>query len=253
MSKNQKSLIYISITILFSYILNFITNPTWTKEFPPKLPTTVFVSLYLIPNLIFIALSFEPITTRKQCYILIISLLLNLLVPLSYRLKYHPMIINFILTNAILWSFKMALFIKYNRKYLPYTKINQQKEFTPFILTFFNWRHDSYIISPSKVKPPTISQIHGRIKSRVLIFMLKWLAYELMIYLFVSFPQKIPDKPYQIRLIEYFTKRIPAFTTASMLHYICFCGFIFLLLSLNYDATVIISLMALRHFNQRIQ
>src|SRR5438045_882433 len=140
MSKNSKSIIYTLITILSSYILNFITtNPTTWKEFPPKLPTTVFISLYLIPNLLFIALSFEPITTRKRCYTLIISLLLSILVPFSYRLKYHPMIINSILTSSALWSFKMSLFIKHNRKYLPYTKINQQKEFTPFLWSLLNW------------------------------------------------------------------------------------------------------------------
>ncbi|RIA93897.1 hypothetical protein C1645_735159 [Glomus cerebriforme] len=147
----------------------------------------------------------------------------------------------------------MWLFIKHNRKYSPYTKINQGKEFTPFILTLYNWRHDSDIIPPSKSKiagkefeEPTITQVDEKIKSRVFIFIWKWMIHEIIIYLFAAFPQKIPERPYQIRVIEYFIKGIPAFTAVSMFHYICFFGFVFLYLSLNYDFTVILSLIALR-------
>jgi hypothetical protein len=246
--KKDLNLLYTLTTILFAYVINFaITNLTiLTKEFPPKLPTSVFVSLYFIPKLLFIILSLEPITTRKRCYTLIMLLLLYLIIPLCYRLKYHPEVMDSMIIFTGIYSFKMSLFIKYNRKYLPDTKINQQKEFTPYILTLSSWRHDSDIEPKTEIKEPTIKQVDEKIKSRALIFMWKWMIHEIVLYLFANFPQKVPERPYQIRMIEYFTKGIPAFTAASMFHYTCFVIFVFLYLSLYYDSTVLFSLLALR-------
>ncbi|CAB4400804.1 unnamed protein product [Rhizophagus irregularis] len=248
LTKKDLNLFYILITVLSAYVINFaITNPTiLTKEFPPKLPTTVFVSLQFITKLLFIIFSLEPIATRKRCYTLIILLLLHLIIPLSYRLKYHPAVMDVMIIFTGIYSFKMSLFIKYNRKYLPDTKINQQKEFTPYILTLNSWRHDSDIESKAEIKKPTIKQVNEKIKSHVLMLMLKVTIYELVIYLFANYPQKIPERPYQIRMIEYFTKGIPIFTAASMFHYTCFFIFIYLFLSLHYDLTVLYSLIALR-------
>ncbi|PKY35043.1 hypothetical protein RhiirB3_455365 [Rhizophagus irregularis] len=75
LTKKDSYSLYILTTTLFAYVINFaIANPTiLTKEFPPKLPTTVFLSLYFIPKLLFIILSLEPIKTRKRCYTLIFS------------------------------------------------------------------------------------------------------------------------------------------------------------------------------------
>jgi hypothetical protein len=249
LTKKDSNSLYILTTILFAYVINFaIANPATilTKEFPPKLPTSVFLSLYFIPKLLFIILSLGPITTRKRCYTLIMLLLLYLIIPLSYRLKYHPGIMNFMIFFTGIYSFKMSLFIKYNRKYLPDTKINQQKEFTPYILTLSSWRHDSDIESKTEIEEPTIKQVDEKIKSRVLIFMWKWVIHEIAIYLFANFPQKVPERPYQIRMIEYFTKGISAFTAASMFHYISFFIFFYLYLSFHYDFTVLLSLLALR-------
>ncbi|CAG8514522.1 9432_t:CDS:2 [Rhizophagus irregularis] len=202
LTKKDLNLFYILITVLSAYVINFaITNPTiLTKEFPPKLPTTVFVSLQFITKLLFIIFSLEPIATRKRCYTLIILLLLHLIIPLSYRLKYHPAVMDVMIIFTGIYSFKMSLFIKYNRKYLPDTKINQQKEFTPYILTLNSWRHDSDIESKAEIKKPTIKQVNEKIKSHVLMLMLKVTIYELVIYLFANYPQKIPERPYQIPL-----------------------------------------------------
>jgi hypothetical protein len=174
-------------------------------------------------------------------------LLLYLTIPLCYRLKYHPGIMTYIMFYTAAYSFKMSLFIKYNRKYLPDTKINQQKEFTPYILTLNRWRHDSDIKPKTVIEEPNIKQVDEKIKSRGLIFIWKWMIHEIILYLLANFPQKVPERPYQIRMIEYFTKGIPAFTAASIFHYYCFITFIFLCLSLHYDLTVLLSSLALRY------
>ncbi|CAB4408699.1 unnamed protein product [Rhizophagus irregularis] len=250
LTKKDSYSLYILTTTLFAYVINFaITNPTiLTKEFPPKLPTTVFLSLYFIPKLLFIILSLEPIKTRKRCYTLIVLLFLYLIIPLSYRLKYHPGIMNNVIVFTGIYSFKMSLFIKYNRKYLPDTKINQQKEFTPYILTLNSWRHDSDIESKAEIEEPTMKQVDEKTKSRVLVFIWKLMIYEAVLYLFANFPQKVPERAYQIRMIEYFTKGIPifTFTTASLFHYVSFFIFFFLYLSFHYDIIVLFSLLALR-------
>jgi len=150
-------------------------------------------------------------------------------------------------THAALGSFKMGLFIKYNRKYLPYTKINQQKEFTSYTSSLAHWRHDAYIIPPSKVEPPTISQIDEKIKSRVLVYIFKLMIYELFMFLFASTPLIISDEPYHSRVFEYFTKGTPPFTASSLFHCVCFLGFVFSYLSLAYDSATILSLMGLRY------
>uniref|UniRef100_U9UTP1 Wax synthase domain-containing protein n=1 Tax=Rhizophagus irregularis (strain DAOM 181602 / DAOM 197198 / MUCL 43194) TaxID=747089 RepID=U9UTP1_RHIID len=250
LTKKDSYSLYILTTTLFVYVINFaITNPTiLTKEFPPKLPTTVFLSLYFIPKLLFIILSLEPIKTRKRCYTLIVLLFLYLIIPLSYRLKYHPGIMTNVIVFTGIYSFKMSLFIKYNRKYLPDTKINQQKEFTPYILTLNSWRHDSDIESKTEIEEPTMKQVDEKTKSRVLVFIWKLMIYEAVLYLFANFPQKVPERAYQIRMIEYFTKGIPifTFTAASLFHYVSFFIFFFLYLSFHYDIIVLFSLLALR-------
>ncbi|GBC03746.1 hypothetical protein RclHR1_00530021 [Rhizophagus clarus] len=248
LTKKDLNFLYILTSILFAYVINFaITNSTvLTEEFPPKLPTTVFVSLYFIPKLLFIIFSVEPIKTRKRCYTLIMLEILYLAIPLSYRLKYNPEIMNNIIVFTGIYGYKMSLFIKHNRKYLPDTKINQQKEFTPYVLTLNSWRHDSDIESKAEIEEPTIKQVDEKIKSRVLMFIWKWMINETVLYLIANFPQKVPDRPYQIRMIEYFTKGIPLFTAASMFHYICFFIFIFFYLTLHYDAIVLLSLLSLR-------
>ncbi|CAB4400810.1 unnamed protein product [Rhizophagus irregularis] len=250
LTKKDSYSLYILTTTLFAYVINFaITNPTiLTKEFPPKLPTTVFLSLYFIPKLLFIILSLEPIKTRKRCYTLIVLLFLYLIIPLSYRLKYHPGIMTNVIVFTGIYSFKMSLFIKYNRKYLPDTKINQQKEFTPYILTLNSWRHDSDIESKTEIEEPTMKQVDEKTKSRVLVFIWKLMIYEAVLYLFANFPQKVPERAYQIRMIEYFTKGIPifTFTAASLFHYVSFFIFFFLYLSFHYDIIVLFSLLALR-------
>ncbi|PKY20438.1 hypothetical protein RhiirB3_524292 [Rhizophagus irregularis] len=250
LTKKDLNLFYILITVLSAYVINFaITNPTiLTKEFPPKLPTTVFVSLQFITKLLFIIFSLEPIATRKRCYTLIILLLLHLIIPLSYRLKYHPAVMDVMIIFTGIYSFKMSLFIKYNRKYLPDTKINQQKEFTPYILTLNSWRHDSDIESKTEIEEPTMKQVDEKTKSRVLVFIWKLMIYEAVLYLFANFPQKVPERAYQIRMIEYFTKGIPifTFTAASLFHYVSFFIFFFLYLSFHYDIIVLFSLLALR-------
>ncbi|CAB4473640.1 hypothetical protein RhiirA5_399800 [Rhizophagus irregularis] len=250
LTKKDSYSLYILTTTLFAYVINFaIANPTiLTKEFPPKLPTTVFLSLYFIPKLLFIILSLEPIKTRKRCYTLIVLLFLYLIIPLSYRLKYHPGIMTNVIVFTGIYSFKMSLFIKYNRKYLPDTKINQQKEFTPYILTLNSWRHDSDIESKTEIEEPTMKQVDEKTKSRVLVFIWKLMIYEAVLYLFANFPQKVPERAYQIRMIEYFTKGIPifTFTAASLFHYVSFFIFFFLYLSFHYDIIVLFSLLALR-------
>jgi hypothetical protein len=53
---------------MIAHILNFIINSplsTW-QEFIPKLPNSIYFSIFKTPLLLFISLTFEPIKTRKR-------------------------------------------------------------------------------------------------------------------------------------------------------------------------------------------
>ncbi|CAG8506851.1 4673_t:CDS:2 [Funneliformis mosseae] len=70
---SKSYLIYILLSVTTAHTLNFICNSpisTW-QEFPPKLPTSVYSSIFFNALLLFLSLSFEPIQSSKQFYILL--------------------------------------------------------------------------------------------------------------------------------------------------------------------------------------
>ncbi|CAB4477063.1 unnamed protein product [Rhizophagus irregularis] len=148
----------------------------------------------------------------------------------------------------------MALFLKINRTYLDQKNLDQKKEFKSFISTLFNWRPDSYIIppvsknsnekeNPSIIKSPTTSQINKILINRSIIIIVKYLFLELGVFtllILTNYKVEIPEKAYQIRLIEFFTNGILPFTISSMGLYLNFKGVIYLWLSLNYDVITFI-------------
>ncbi|PKC74062.1 hypothetical protein RhiirA1_450445 [Rhizophagus irregularis] len=253
----KSNLVYTPLSITIAHILNFIINSplsTW-KEFPPKLPNSVYSSVFFTPLLLFISLTFEPIQTRKRFYTLLSLALLIISIPIINRKKDYPPSLqsNFVTINMLL-SLKMALFLKINRTYLDQKNLDQKKEFKSFISTLFNWRPDSYIIppvsknsnekeNPSIIKSPTTSQINKILINRSIIIIVKYLFLELGFFtllILTNYKVEIPEKAYQIRLIEFFTNGILPFTISSMGLYLNFKGVIYLWLSLNYDVITFI-------------
>ncbi|PKC05261.1 hypothetical protein RhiirA5_421125 [Rhizophagus irregularis] len=259
----KSNLIYIPLSITIAHTLNFIINSplsTW-KEFPPKLPNSVYSSVFFTPILLFISLTFEPIQTRKRFYTLLSLALLVISIPISYREKGYPTSLqnNFVAITMFL-GIKMLLFLKFNRLYLDQKNLDQKKGFKSYISTLFNWRFNSYIIPPvSKnsnekenpliIKSPTTSQINKKLINRSLIVIAKYLIFEFCIFTLLisaNYKTEIPKKAYQIRLIEFVTSGIPPFTISSLRLYLNFLGVIYLWLSLNYDIITIIAAIILR-------
>jgi hypothetical protein len=261
----KSNLVYIPLSITIAHTLNFIVNSplsTW-KEFPPKLPNSVYSSAFLTPLLLFISLTFEPIQTRKRFYTLLSLALLFILIPLSFcGENYPPTLQNNFIAIALFCGIKMFLFLKLNRVYLNQKNLNQKKEFRPYILTLFNWRPNSYIIppvsknsnekeNPSIIKSPTTSQINKKLINRSIIIIVKYLIFELAIFILLISTKckiEIPEKAYQIRLIEFITSGIPPFTLSSMKLYLNFLGIVYLWLSLNFDVVTVIFAIIFRFF-----
>ncbi|PKK66378.1 hypothetical protein RhiirC2_784859 [Rhizophagus irregularis] len=181
----KSNLVYIPLSITTAHTLNFIINSplsTW-QEFPPKLPDSIYLSIWFIPLLLFISLTFEPIRTRKRFYTLLSLALIYLSIPISFRKGNYPIKLqNDLVGRSAVFGMKMLLFLKLNRSY---NNPKNQKEFKSYLWSLFNWRFDSYIISPKSddpliIKSPTTSQINGKLISRFIITFVKWLIYELI-------------------------------------------------------------------------
>ncbi|RIA86165.1 hypothetical protein C1645_878855 [Glomus cerebriforme] len=261
----KSNLVYIPLSITIAHTLNFIVNSPLSlwQEFPPKLPNSVYSSIFLTPFLLFISLTFEPIQTKKRFYTLLSLALLVISIPISFRgAKYPPSLQSTFVTIAIFYGLKMLLFLKFNRTYLNQNKLDQKKEFKPYLLTLFNWRLNSYIIPPTSkisneketlsiIKSPTTSQINKKLINRFIIIIAKWFIFEFAIFILLISTKcviEIPKTAYQIRLIEFITKGIPPITMSSMLHYLNFLVIIYLWLSLNYEITTIIVAIFFRFF-----
>ncbi len=122
----KSNLVYISLSITIAHISNFIFNSplsTW-QEFPPKLPDSVYSSIFFTSFLLFLSLTFEPIQTRKRFYTLSSLTLLFLSIPISFRKeKLSSPLHNFFITICVFYGPKMMLFLKFNWVYF----LNQKK------------------------------------------------------------------------------------------------------------------------------
>ncbi|RIA86159.1 hypothetical protein C1645_345253 [Glomus cerebriforme] len=120
------NLFYIPLSITIAYILNFVINSPLSiwQNFPPRLPNSVYSSIFLTPFLLFISLTFEPIQTRKRFYTLLFLTLSVISIPISFHGGKYPLPLQFTFVFiAIYFGLKMLLFLKFNRTYL-----NQKKE-----------------------------------------------------------------------------------------------------------------------------
>jgi hypothetical protein len=81
-----------------------------------------------------------------------------------------------------------------------------------------------------------------------MIFIIKWLIYELALFISTKNPVEISDDAYQVRLVEFFTKGIFPVTMYSMLQYVNFVVIVYLWLSSYYDISIIISTIIYRFF-----
>ncbi|CAG8610781.1 1474_t:CDS:1 [Funneliformis mosseae] len=250
----KSNLIYIPLSVATAHTLNFVCNSplsTW-QEFPPKLPTSVYSSIYFIPLLLFLSLSFEPIQTSRRFYTLLSLALIFVSIPISFRGKYPPKLHNVFVAYGMMFGLKMLLFLKYNRSYLNQEVSDQKKEFKSFLWMIFNSRFNSYIVPPKKensnekensliITSPTTSQINKKIINRTLITFIKCLILKLVTFFSIKYTMVIPEKPYQLRLLEFITKGIPAVTMPSMLQYVNFLLCVYLMASVyNYDICTII-------------
>jgi hypothetical protein len=254
----KSNLVYIPLSITIAHTLNFIVNSplsTW-KEFPPKLPNSVYSSVFFTPLLLFISLTFEPIQTRKRFYTLLSLALSFISIPLSFRGKEYPTSLqsNFV-AIVTFCGIKMLLFLKSNRVYLNQKNLDQKKEFKPYILTLFNWRPNYYIIPPvsknsssSIIKSLTTSQINKKLINRSIIVIVKYLIFELCIFTLLISKIEVPEKAYQVRLMEFITSGILPFTMSSMKFYLNYIGILYLWLSLNFDIFTIIFAIIFRFF-----
>ncbi|CAI2176518.1 19672_t:CDS:1 [Funneliformis geosporum] len=258
----KSNLVYIPLSVTIAHTLNFIFNSplsTW-QEFPPKLPTSVYSSIFFTPLLLFLSLSFEPIQTRRRLYTLLSIALIFISIPISFRGLYPPILHNAFVAYGALFGLKMFLFLKYNRSYLNQEGSNQKEEFNSLLWKIFNSRFNSYINPPKKeisnekgnsliITSPTTSQINKMIIYRTLITFTKCLILELAIFISKRYTMVIPEKPYQLRLLEFFTKGIPAVTMLSILQYSNFLLCVYLMLSVyTYDIYTIISATFYRLF-----
>ncbi|CAG8632924.1 1197_t:CDS:1 [Funneliformis mosseae] len=115
----KSNLVYIPLSVTTAHTLNFIFNSplsTW-QEFPPKLPTSVYSSIFFIPLLLFLSLSFEPIQTSKRFYTLLSLALIFVSIPISFRGKYPPTLHNVFVAYGAIFGLKMLLFLKSNQKF----------------------------------------------------------------------------------------------------------------------------------------
>ncbi|GBC21837.2 uncharacterized protein OCT59_004809 [Rhizophagus irregularis] len=214
----KSNLVYIPLSITIAHTLNFIINSPLSiwQEFPPKLPNSIYFSIYIIPLLLFISLTFEPIRTRKRFYTLLSLALIYISIPISFRKGNYPIKIH----NG---------------------------------LTLFNWRFDSYIIPPKSendsliIKSPTTSQINKKLINRSIITFLKWLIFELTLFISNKYEIKIPEKAYQVRLIEFIIKGTPLITS-SILLYLNSVISAYLAMSIIYDIFTIIFTIFFRLF-----
>ncbi|RIA88263.1 hypothetical protein C1645_826633 [Glomus cerebriforme] len=252
----KSNLVYIPLTITIVHTLNFIVNSPLSiwQEFPPKLPNSIYSSIFFTPFLLFMSLTFEPIQTRKRFYTLLSLALIFISIPLSFRKENYPRTLQnpFVALGAI-YGLKMLLFLKINRFY---QNSKNSKEFKPFLWTLFNWRLDSFIISPKSnekknsliIKSPTTSQINKKLINRFIIIIAKFLIFELAHFFSTKFEIEIPEKAYQVRLIEFFTKGIPFITIPLILQSLNFIVLIYTWLSLNYDIPNIFIAIFFRFF-----
>jgi len=77
---------------------------------------------------------------------------------------------------------------------------------------------------------------------------MKWLIYELALFITTKDQAEIPEKPYQIRLMEFFTKGIPAITILSTLQNFDFFITLYMYFSLHYDIITIMCAILYRFF-----
>ncbi|CAB4493957.1 unnamed protein product [Rhizophagus irregularis] len=249
----KPNLVYIPLSITIAHTLNFIINSPLSiwQEFPPKLPNSIYFSISIIPLLLFISLTFEPIRTRKRFYTLLSLALIYISIPISFRKGNYPIKIhNGLVTRGAFFGMKMFLFLKLNRTY---KNPKNSKEFTSFFWTLFNWRFDSYIIPPKSendsliIKSPTTSQINKKLINRSIITFLKWLIFELTLFISNKYEIKIPEKAYQVRLIEFIIKGTPLITS-SILLYLNSVISAYLAMSIIYDIFTIIFTIFFRLF-----
>ncbi|CAB4493970.1 hypothetical protein RhiirA5_403506 [Rhizophagus irregularis] len=256
----KSNLVYIPFSITIAHILTFIVNSpssTWQK-FPPELPNSVYSSVFFAPILLFISLTYEPIHTRKRFYVLLSLALLFVSIPMIYRGN-KSSLHNCFVTIALAHGMKMLLFLKLNRTY-KYPK--NSKNFKPYLWTLFNWRFNSYIIPPKSdysnekeksliIKSPTTSQINKRLLKCLMIIIAKWLMFELVFSTFListKWATETPEKVYQVRLLEFFTKGITPTTIPSILYILHFFACAYLWMSINYDAPIFIIAIIFRLF-----
>ncbi|GES80979.1 hypothetical protein GLOIN_2v1868593 [Rhizophagus clarus] len=170
----KSNLIYISLSITVAHTLHFIVNSPLSiwQEFPPKLPDSIYSSICTIPLLLFMSLTFEPIRTRNRFYTLLSLALIYISIPISFNNGNYPISLhNKLVGRSAVFGMKMLLFLKLNRTYKN-PKI--LKEFKSYLWSLFNWRFDSYIISPKSdnpltIKSPTTSQINEKLINRFTI------------------------------------------------------------------------------------
>src|ERR1041384_8104944 len=108
----KSNLFYVPLSVTIAHILNFVINSpssTW-QEFPPKLPNSVYASIFFTPLLLLISLTFEPTQTIKRFYTLLSLDLIFLSIQLSFRGKYPALLHNNFVSCSVLFGGKMLLF-----------------------------------------------------------------------------------------------------------------------------------------------
>ncbi|RIA85728.1 hypothetical protein C1645_361416 [Glomus cerebriforme] len=116
----KSNLVYIPLSITITHILNFIVNSPLSiwQEFPPKLPSTVYSSIFFTPILLFILLTFKPIQTRKHFNTLLSLAFIFISIPISFRGRYSLSLQKTFVFIIVFFGSKMLLFLKFNNPIL---------------------------------------------------------------------------------------------------------------------------------------
>ncbi|CAG8595859.1 2414_t:CDS:1 [Dentiscutata erythropus] len=172
--------------------------------FPPTLSPLVYITVFHVPLFAFIFLSFKPITSKLHACALCIIIFVQALIPFIYHGRYEPLMHFFISVLAVLYTFKMIIWLKRNYQ----SSIDSKIKIPSFIGSLFNWRPDAVTI-PDKQKYQKyidfieVTDLNKEMINHTINAIIKFVILDLIGEYLRDNKPEIPERSYGLRVLDY--------------------------------------------------
>ncbi|CAG8724078.1 11047_t:CDS:1 [Dentiscutata erythropus] len=209
--------------------------------FPPTLSPLVYITIFHVPLFAFISLSFKPITSKLHACVLCIITFVQALIPFIYHGRYEPLMHFIISVLAVLYTFKMIIWLKKNYQ----SSIDSKIKIPSFIGSLFNWRPDAVTI-PDKQKYQKhidfieVTDLYKEMINHTIKAIIKFVILDLIGEYLRNNKSEIPERSYGLRVLDYLRTGHPFTDIYTFFHCILLIAILNISFSLVWNIDCII-------------